>query len=315
MQFGYVLKTLRLSAGIGLRELSRTIDVSPTYVSLVENGKQPPPNASRITQIEEALNVPPGYLQSIGHGITADLSLFLQQTPEVADFLHIAKKNSMGSADFMDLTGFLSLYGWKGLKEALGETGDQSVTPISTFMNNIVINPYVWSFLDEKLILDVSGVKGKKSFLAEVADRMADQLDGLQSDLILTELLKRENVASTGIGNGIALPHACLPNFNRIVVALARIREGLDFDAIDGKPVYLAMFLLGPCSFENVHLQLLARTAKLLGNSIFYRSVLGASDPGEIISLFKATEMRIPFGDIAEKRDLSESELKNPTKE
>ena len=296
MQFGYILKTLRISAGISLRELSRTIDVSPTYLSLVENGKQSSPSASRITQIEEALNLPPGYLQAISRGgVSTDLTLFLGQVPEVADFFDVAKENSMGSADFMDLTGFLSLYGWKRLKEALKQTGFPSGKPLCNSMENVVINPYLWSFLDEKLIFDISGIGGKEAFLEEVACRIASQFDGLEAEVILTELLKRESVASTGIGNGIAFPHACLPNLNRVIVVLVRIRGGLRFDAVDGKPVFLVMLLLGSCAFENVHLKLLARMAKLLSDSTFYKSVLEAKSHRDIISLFKSAEMKIPF--------------------
>lgn len=302
MQFGYILKTLRISAGISLRELSRTIDVSPTYLSLVENGKQRSPSAIRITQIEEALNVPSGYLQAMSRDVSEELTLFLRKVPEVADFLDVAKENSMGPADFMDLTGFLSLYGWKRLKEALKQTGFRPGKPVFNSMENVIINPYLWSFLDEKLIFDIGGIGGKEAFLEEVACRIAKQFDGLEADEILAELLKRENIASTGIGNGIAFPHACLPNLNRVIVALVRIRGGLHFDAIDGKPVFVVMLLLGPCSFENVHLKLLARMAKLLSDNTFYKGVLEAKSHRNIISLFKSAEMRIP-PENAEKAD------------
>ncbi len=311
MHFGYILKTLRISAGISLRELSRTIDVSPTYLSLVENGKQSSPSASRITQIEEALSVPPGYLQAMSNGVTTDLRLFLRQVPEVADFLDAAKENAMSPSDFMDLTGFLSLHGRKGLKEALKKTGFRSSKPAWNSMENTVINPYLWSFLDEKLIFDVSGIGGKEAFLEEVACRIANQFDeGLEADAILAELLKRENIASTGIGNGIAFPHACLPNLNRVILALIRIRDGLVFDAVDGKPVFVVMLLLGPCSLENVHLKLLARMAKLLSDNGFYRSVLDTKDHRDVISLFKSAEMKIPL----DNSELRKNELNISTK-
>ncbi len=120
MDFGHMLKTLRLSAKIGLRELSRTINVSPTYLSLVENGKQPPPSAVRIAQIEDALKVPSGYLLSLTDGLDADVSLFVQEVPEATDFLTVAKKNSMVSADFMELTGFLNTHGWARMRQTTG---------------------------------------------------------------------------------------------------------------------------------------------------------------------------------------------------
>lgn len=294
MNFGYILRTLRISAGISLRELSRMIDVSPTYLSLVENGKQSPPNAVRIAQIEKALDVPSGYLLSIVNGLNSEARLFVRQMPEVVDFINVAKGNSMSSTDFMELTSFLNLYGWKGLRQALEKTGFQPPESSSDSPNKTVISPYVWPFLYEGFIFDIVGVKGKRTFLEEAVSRIAAQCNGLQPEAMLTELLEREEMASTGVGSGVALPHACVPGLEQTIVSFMRIPEGLDFDAIDGEPVYMALLLAGPPSSENLHLRLLARIAKLLSHNNFCESVLGASSPREIISIFRSAEMRIP---------------------
>jgi len=294
VNFGHLLRTLRLSAGIGLRQLSRSIDVSPTYLSLIENGKQPLPTAGRIAQIEKALEVPAGYLLSVTGGLKSDVTSFAQELPEVMDFLNMATKNSMTSADFMELTGFLNAYGWKRLKGALETCAPQYLEPSSKSDLHTIGRPYIWPFLTEKLIFDVPAAEGKAKFLEYAAHRIADQCEGVKFETMITELLERERISSTGIGDGVAIPHAYVAGLDRMIVAFVRVPDGLEFDSIDKKPVYIAVFLAGPRFSENLHLKLLARLAKLLSKGSFSKSVLEAAGPREIISQFRAAEMRIP---------------------
>jgi PTS system nitrogen regulatory IIA component len=110
----------------------------------------------------------------------------------------------------------------------------------------------------------------------------------------LAELLEREAKTGSGIGGGVAVPHAYLEELKTMIVAFVRIPDGLDFDATDGKPVNLAVALLGPRSAENLHLRLLARIAKLLSYKSFRNRLLEASGPAEIISIFREAESGIP---------------------
>jgi PTS system nitrogen regulatory IIA component len=289
-----MLRILRLSAGISLRELARAIDVSPTYLSFVENAKQPAPSAARIAQIEEALNVPPGCLLSITHGLNSNLALFVQQVPEVADFLSMARENSMSSADFMQLTGVLNTYGWDKMKQALEEKmwlSDDLPPCAREKMNDV---PCIWPFLREEFIFDLTDIGDKISFFEEVSARIAAHIDGVGAERILEELLERERIASTGIGSGLAVPHAYVDGLNQMVVAFVRTPEGMDFDSVDGELVYMSVLLLGPRSAENLHLKLLARIARLLSYDNFCKSILVVSSPQEIMSTFRAAETRIP---------------------
>ncbi|MBI5116651.1 PTS sugar transporter subunit IIA [Candidatus Poribacteria bacterium] len=294
MEFGHILKTLRISAGISLRELSRTINVSPTYLSLVENGKQSPPNAARISQIEEALKVAHGSLLATTNNMDADVALLLRHVPEVVDFLKVARENAMGSEDFMELTGFLNSYGWQKMKEALEKASIEPFKSLSEDREKMAIGPHVWPFLNEKLIFDMVGLEGKEAFFEEIVTRMMRHLEGLRRDEIVEQLMERESIASTGIGDGIAVPHAYVSGLNRMVIVLARIRDGLDFDAIDDALVHVVLLLAGPLSSKNLHLMLLARITKLLSHKNFCESVFDADSPREIISLFRSMEMKIP---------------------
>ena len=90
---------------------------------------------------------------------------------------------------------------------------------------------------------------GKISLLQGLAQRASDKLK-LPAELIASALLKREELGSTGTGGGIAIPHARIPGLNKPFGILVRLRQPIDFDAIDGQPVDLMILLLLPVEFE-----------------------------------------------------------------
>jgi PTS system nitrogen regulatory IIA component len=294
LNFGYMLKTLRVSARISLRGLARIVNVSPTYLSLVENEKQPPPSTAIIARIEDALGVPCGYLLSIAQCLRSDVNSFVHDKPAAIDFLNVAKENSMTSADFMDLTSFLSIYGREELTQLLRVGALKNNAPSGNSQDQVRKNLYIWPFMSEELVFDVVGVKGKEALLEDIVAQIAEKCHVQEPETMLRELLKRESVASTGIGSGVAIPHAYVEGLERMIVAFVRISEGLDFDAIDGEPVYMALLLAGPREAENLHLRLLARIAKLLNHNCLCENVLNASSAQQIISIFKSAEMSIP---------------------
>jgi mannitol/fructose-specific phosphotransferase system IIA component (Ntr-type)/transcriptional regulator with XRE-family HTH domain len=299
MDFGRMLKTLRLSAGIGLREFSRIIEVSPTYLSLVENGKQSPPNALRVMQIEDALKVPPGCLSSLTNNLGAATAAYLEEVPESVDFLQVAERNSMTSADFMKLTGFLNRHGWEVLEQTIqgrrrNDADGRPKLPEYSDENGCGASGlYIWPFLRERLIFSVDGARDKEEFLRTAIDRIARRSEGVDGPSVIEAILARERITSTGIGEAIAVPHAYLPELKDMIVALAGVPEGLDFDSIDGRPVRLAIILAGPKSAENIHLKLLAKLAKLVSYGSFRRRLLATAEPGKVIEIFRSAEAGI----------------------
>jgi PTS system nitrogen regulatory IIA component len=292
VNFGYLLRTLRICAGLSLRELARSIDVSPTYLSLIENGKQPPPSPSRIAKIEQALEMPPGYLLSIARGFDPAALSYMQSIPETLDFLHMAQEKRLMSDDFMQLTAFLNMHGKEKLLQALQNSKPE--LPQAGAPPKVPTGAYLWPFLDENLIFDINGSREKEAFLKEAVERIGLYCNGFNPPVVLAGLKKREKIASTGIGRGVAVPHAYVPGLDRMVVAFVRIPQGLEFHSVDGEPIQLALFLAGPPSSRNLHLLLLARIAKLVRNRSFCQRVLRASTPCEIISTFRDAETSIP---------------------
>src|ERR671910_2040857 len=103
----------------------------------------------------------------------------------------------------------------------------------------------------------------KKAALHELAAH-ASRLTGLDERVIFEALLQRERLGSTGIGEGLAIPHGKLPNLSRLFGLVARLDKPIDFEALDGQPVDILFLLLAPEGAGADHLKALARVARAL---------------------------------------------------
>ncbi|HQC23908.1 MAG TPA: PTS sugar transporter subunit IIA, partial [Syntrophales bacterium] len=95
-------------------------------------------------------------------------------------------------------------------------------------------------------------------------------------------LLEREKLGSTGIGDGIAIPHGKLKGLERLVISFGRSRQGVDFDAIDGKPVHIFFLLMAPESSTGQHLKALAKISRMLKDPGFRSDLMAAENAEEI---------------------------------
>jgi len=118
-------------------------------------------------------------------------------------------------------------------------------------------------FLDPRAVLPALRVNGKKQALQELASQAA-RLTGLPDSAIFEALLQRERLGSTGIGEGIAIPHGKLPGLTRIFGLVARLDKPVDFEALDGQTVDVLFLLLAPEGAGADHLKALARVARVL---------------------------------------------------
>ena len=112
-------------------------------------------------------------------------------------------------------------------------------------------------------VLPDSTASSKRALLTE----MANSLSACDPDRVLEVVMAREHLGSTGIGHGVAIPHGRMPDLNQPIVALVRHMEGIEFDAIDGKPVHIVILLLVPDNEDRTHLELLAKLARVLQQS------------------------------------------------
>ncbi len=120
--------------------------------------------------------------------------------------------------------------------------------------------------------------KTKPAVLAELSVHMAKVVPGLEAEALRKVLEERELLASTAIGDGIAIPHGKLDTVGRLVGALGRAVEGIEFESIDGKPTHLVFMLVAPSSSTGVHLKALARLSRLFRDPEFRQRLLSASD-------------------------------------
>lgn len=126
--------------------------------------------------------------------------------------------------------------------------------------------------------------KSKKQALQELA-HVASEVTGLESREIFDTLLQRERLGSTGIGNGVAIPHGKIEGLEHVACIFARLDKPIDFDAIDNEPVDLIFLLLAPESAGADHLKALARISRLLREDDALEKLRGSQDKNALYSV------------------------------
>jgi nitrogen PTS system EIIA component len=137
-------------------------------------------------------------------------------------------------------------------------------------------------FIREDLILPELASKAKLDVLAELAAHLAAHHDGVGTDDLVKVLVERERLASTAIGEGVAIPHGKLDAVGRLVACVGRAREGVDFDSMDGRPTHLFFVLVAPENSTGVHLKALARISRLFKDPEFRTRLMAATTSKEM---------------------------------
>jgi nitrogen PTS system EIIA component len=134
----------------------------------------------------------------------------------------------------------------------------------------------VIDFLQPAAIIADLGATTKAAALAELSSHMAALEPRLDAEQLRRVLEERELLASTAIGDGIAIPHGKLDAIGHLAGALGRSRPGIEFDSIDGRPTHLVFMLVAPVSSTGVHLKALARLSRLFRDADFRARLLDA---------------------------------------
>jgi len=133
----------------------------------------------------------------------------------------------------------------------------------------------------EHLLLD-SRAGSKRALLTEIINLFPN----VDMDQTLEVILARERLGSTGIGYGVAIPHGRLAELSMPIIAVARHKEGIDFDAIDGQRVHIVVLLLAPDKEDQAHLELLAHLARILKNEQVRQAIMQADSVEDVAALF-----------------------------
>ena len=138
--------------------------------------------------------------------------------------------------------------------------------------------------LHQNAIIPAMRANSKKQLLQELAAK-ASKITGLPEREIFDVILQRERLGSTGVGNGIAIPHGKLNNLPSIIGIFARLETSVDFEALDDQPVDLVFLLLAPEGAGADHLKALSRIARVLRDQDMVAKIRSSESASEIYTL------------------------------
>jgi len=147
-------------------------------------------------------------------------------------------------------------------------------------------------FLDQDLVLTGLKADDKSGLLALLADRVAERYPNVSPDELRRKLIEREEAGSTGIGYGVAVPHATVDGLPQTVCLLACTAKGIDFDAIDHSPVRMVFLLVSPPGETGLHIKLLARIARLIKSGEILKAASQSMGSKEIYDLIAREDAR-----------------------
>ena len=143
----------------------------------------------------------------------------------------------------------------------------------------------------EAVIADLRS-QTKQDVLRELAERVERTMPSMKADTLTSILMERESLGSTGIGDGIAIPHGKSPQLDRLVAAFGRSIPGVPFDSMDGKPTHLIFLLAGPAESTGMQLKALTRISRLLMDETFRQRLMAAGDADALWKIFKKEDDR-----------------------
>jgi len=152
----------------------------------------------------------------------------------------------------------------------------------------------ITDFLNKKAVSANLKSKDKNGVIAEMAGLFVDSgvVKSKDKDTIIKILMERESLGSTGIGQGIGIPHGKFNGVKELVAAFGLSKEGVDFESLDGEPVYIFFMLIAPQDSAGPHLKALARISKLLKDKYFRDLLKNAKDEKEILKVISEEDQR-----------------------
>lgn len=241
MHFGATLRLLRVDAGVSLRALAQQIGVSSAYLSRVENGHDQAPTPDRLIAIARALDLPPTLLIDLAQRVSPFVARYLEDVPSASYlFLEIARRK-LTAAQLARVHAFI---------DAEFPVWGAAARPVAPRLHELLA--------PERVILRLTC-----AYLGDAIDvaaaRLAGSVSGFSAAAIADEIRRREREAPTGVGHGVAVPHALPPGVEP-VAALVTLARPLAAPTPDEVPLQLLLVIVGG---NRAPLELLARAARL----------------------------------------------------
>ncbi|MCP4445291.1 MAG: PTS sugar transporter subunit IIA [Myxococcales bacterium] len=136
--------------------------------------------------------------------------------------------------------------------------------------------------IQREMVIPKLTATSKFEIIEELAEFLANGHEGIDNDRLVRVLSDREALASTAIGEGVAIPHGKLPDLEQIRACIGRARDGVDFDSMDGKPTHIFIVMVAPENSTGAHLKALARISRVFKDKEFLRRLLEAPGADEM---------------------------------
>ena len=150
----------------------------------------------------------------------------------------------------------------------------------------------IMDFLNKKAISVNVKATDKEGIVRELVDLLASATEIKNKDELVKAIMSREALGSTGIGQGVGIPHAKSQNVKELVAAFGLSKNGVDFDSLDGEPVYLFFLLLAPEESAGPHLKALARISRMLKDKYFRELLRKAKDENEVLRIIQEEDSK-----------------------
>ncbi len=138
--------------------------------------------------------------------------------------------------------------------------------------------------IEKNIIPDLSASE-KRGLLDEMVEVIVSNEKSLGRDELLEILLEREQLGSTGIGHGVAIPHGKISGLKQIIVSFGRSKRGIDFQSMDEEPVHLFFMIIAPENSTAAHLKVLSNISRILKDSAMRKKLLKAASREDIYSI------------------------------
>jgi PTS system nitrogen regulatory IIA component len=269
--------------------MARKLGVSPAFLSQIEAGRQHKIPKARIVQVAKMLGVSEGYLLGTAHRIHPEVVEFLRQMPEAAEFMITAMREGLGGEDFARLREAIAesthkrpirraKVSAKGKRKKIGRTSDSSLE----------------AYLEPSLCLSGVGVQNKSRLFQRFVKLVTKKNKWVSADELLEALEARERQAPTGVGGGVAIPHAFFEGFEHPVVGAVQLRRSIPYGgAGDDEKVRTVFFLIGDENKPEEHISNLARIARLCSDATFLQEFNKARTHRELYKTIIRWDQRI----------------------
>ena len=148
----------------------------------------------------------------------------------------------------------------------------------------------IFSLLDTQTVFPDLKANDKAEILDKLISSLESKVSNGELEKIRAAVHEREDIMSTGVGKGLAIPHGKTAGISETYAAFAILQDPVDYEAIDDKPVDMVFLLVGPQSSNSLHIKMLSRISRLMNNSEFRDRLKECSTADEIIEQFKNEE-------------------------